>query len=94
MTRPDRPHRPHRPMRIELDAERRDRLVGAVKRFVGERFDRELSDFQADQLIDFFVAELGPPVYNQAIRDARGYLQEKLDDLDGEYYEPEEPFSG
>ncbi len=34
---------------------------------------------------------LGPPVYNQAVQDARGFVQEKLDDLDAEFYEPEDP---
>jgi len=52
---------------------------------------RELSDFQAHRLIDFFLRHLGAPVYNQAIQDARTFLQTKLDDLDGEFYEPEEP---
>ena len=79
------------PMRIKLSEERRDRLVGKVKRFFVEDFDRELSDFQARRLLDFFVRHLGAPIYNQAIQDARGFLQTKLDDLDGEFYEPEEP---
>jgi uncharacterized protein (DUF2164 family) len=42
-------------------------------------------------LVDFLVDELGPPVYNQGVRDAQAYLQEKLSDLDGEVYEPETP---
>ena len=48
-----------------------------------------LSDFQAERVIEFFLRELGAPVYNQAIGDARAFLQTKLDDLDGEFYEPE-----
>jgi uncharacterized protein (DUF2164 family) len=55
-----------------------------------EEFERELSDFQARRLIDFFVRHLGAPVYNQAIQDARVFLQATLEDLDGEFYEPEE----
>ena len=43
----------------------------------------------AQLLLDFFTRELGAPVYNQAIRDAHDYLQEKLVDLSGEFYEPE-----
>jgi uncharacterized protein (DUF2164 family) len=35
------------------------------------------------------VKELGPPVYNQAIRDAHAFVQDKLLDLEGEFYEPE-----
>ena len=79
------------PMRIKLSEEARDRLVTAVQRLFVQEFEQELSDFQAGRLIDFFVRQLGAPVYNQAIQDARSFLQAKLEDLDGEFYEPEEP---
>ena len=55
-----------------------------------DEFDEELSDFRADELVTFFLRRLGPAVYNQAISDARGYMLERLDDLDVEFREPEE----
>lgn len=79
------------PMRIKLLPDARERLSALVRQFFRDELDRELSDFQARRLIDFFVRHLGAPVYNQAIQDARAFLQAKLDDLDGEFYEPEEP---
>lgn len=79
------------PMRIKLSEDVRERLASAAQQLFVEEFDRELSGFQAQRLIDFFVRHLGAPVYNQAIKDARAFLQTKLDDLDGEFYEPEEP---
>ena len=83
----------HQPMRIRLSDERRERIVRSLRAFFTSELDRELSDFQAGLLLDFFLRELGAPVYNQAIQDARGFFQERLDDLDGEFYEPEEPSS-
>jgi uncharacterized protein (DUF2164 family) len=80
----------YRPMRIALSDARRDELVSAVRRLLAGEFELELSDFQAQRLLDFFVRQLGAPVYNQAIQDARAFLQEKLSDLEGEFYEPEE----
>lgn len=77
------------PVRIKLSDEARERLARELGKFFSEELDRELSEFQAQRLIDFLVRNLGAPVYNQAIQDARQYLQSKLDDLDGEYYEPE-----
>ena len=79
------------PMRIALSEERRGELVSAVRRFLAREFEMDLSDFQARRLLDFFVRQLGAPVYNQAIQDARAFLHEKLTDLEGEFYEPEEP---
>jgi uncharacterized protein (DUF2164 family) len=81
-------------MHVELSGDRRDGIVRSVRQFFEGQLDLALSDFQAERVVDFFVKELGAPVYNQAIRDAHGFLQEKLQDLEGEFYEPEEPHSG
>jgi uncharacterized protein (DUF2164 family) len=80
-------------MRIQLSEERRERMVRSIARFFEQDLDREISDFQAGLLIDFFVKELGAPVYNQAIQDARAFFQERIADLEGEFYEPEEPYA-
>ena len=78
-------------MGIKLSDERRDILLDEVQQLFSEEFERDLSAFQADRLIDFFLAQLGPPVYNQAVQDARRFVLAKLEDLDGEVYEPELP---
>ena len=79
------------PMRIRLSPERSARLLAVIKRHFAEEFDETLSDFRAQALLDFFVGELGPPVYNQGVRDAARYVQDKLTDIDGEIYEREPP---
>jgi uncharacterized protein (DUF2164 family) len=81
--------RPNRAMRIKLTAERRERMLRALTGYFSEHFDEQISPFKAEQLLDFLVGELGPLVYNQAIRDAHAFIQEKLRDLEGEFYEPE-----
>jgi uncharacterized protein (DUF2164 family) len=80
-------------VRIRLTDEHRARMLRSVQKFFSDRFDEEIGELRAGMLIDFFVKELGAPVYNQAIRDAHGFIQEKLIDLEGEFYEPEEPLS-
>lgn len=74
---------------ITIDLARRAALAGRLQRFFLEEFDEELSAFRADQILDFFLAVLGPQVYNQAVQDARKFMQERLEDLDGEVYQPE-----
>ncbi len=76
-------------MRISLAPERRAALVDAVQRYFEDEFDEQLSDFRAEALVDLFVRELGPPVYNQGVRDAAGFVAEKLADIEGEVYEQE-----
>jgi uncharacterized protein (DUF2164 family) len=76
-------------MRIRLSDERRASLVSEIQAYFAENLDREIGELGAGLLLDFFVRELGAPVYNQAIRDAHDFLQQKLVDLSGEFYEPE-----
>jgi uncharacterized protein (DUF2164 family) len=77
------------PLRIRLSDERRASLLEALKQHFADQFDDALSDFRAEGLLDFFVNELGPPIYNQGVRDAASYVQRKLADIDGEVYERE-----
>lgn len=81
------------PMRIELSDERRGVMFRSIREFFAEKLDQQVSDFQAALILDFFVRELGAPVYNQAIRDAHAFVADKLTDLEGEFYEPEEPYA-
>lgn len=76
-------------MRIQLSEEREQRLTADIQALFLDEFDRELSEFQARRVLVFMIRHLGAPVYNQAIQDARKFMLEKLDDLDGECYEPE-----
>jgi uncharacterized protein (DUF2164 family) len=76
-------------MRIQLSDERRALLVKLLKRHFAAEFDEPLSDFRAEGLVAFFLKELGPPVYNQGVRDAAAFIQSKLGDIDGEVFEPE-----
>jgi len=77
------------PMRIRLSEDRRALLRRSVQQYFREEFDEPLSDFRAEGLIDFFVRALGPVVYNQGVRDAASFIQDKLTDIEGEVYERE-----
>lgn len=77
------------PMHIRLDPDRRGELLDELRRYSDTEFGIEFSEFQAGRLLDYMVKRLGAPIYNQAIQDSRRFVQEKLDDLEGEFYEPE-----
>lgn len=68
---------------IELSKELRQDLLGSIKEFFLKERDEELSDFQASLLLDFILAELAPPIYNQAIEDAHRFMAAKIEDLYG-----------
>lgn len=43
-------------------------------------------------MLDYFVREIGPSVYNQAIADAQSTLEQNVADLSGTRYQPEFDF--
>ena len=77
-------------MPIKLSDERRDALLREIQIHFREKHGDEIGDLKATLLLEFFIKKLGPPVYNQAIQDARGFIQDKLGDLDGDFYEPDD----
>ena len=82
--------RPAHPISIQLSADRKQAVLHNCIKFFAEEFDEELSLFRAQRILEFFINALGPPIYNQAITDARSFLAKKLEDLDVEFYKPEE----
>lgn len=74
----------------ELSDERHQHIVHAVQGYFQSEFDETLSSFRADELVSFMLSQIGASIYNQAIQDARGYMAEKLDDLDTEFTLPED----
>ena len=77
------------PLRIRLSDERRGALKRDLSAYFEANFGEPMSDFRAEELVAYFLQKLGPPVYNQAIADARGFMLEKIEDLEVEVYEPD-----
>lgn len=73
---------------IKLSDERRKAIALSLTTFYEDVFDQTPSDYHAERLLEFFLAELGPAVYNQGVQDARAYMIDKLDDIEGDVHEP------
>ncbi len=73
-------------MEINLTEERKLALIRALTAMYRSEFDEELSEFRAEQILEFFIKTLGPAIYNQAVQDARAFITEKLEGLDAEFY--------
>ena len=76
-------------MAIRIERETRQRMVESVRRYFQQELDEEIGDLKAGFLLDFFLAEIGPTVYNRAIADAQAWMLGRVEDLEGSLYEPE-----
>ena len=77
---------------IELDKAAREAAIASIQRYFEHQLDEPLGNLQAGALLDFFVREIGPSVYNRAIADAQTRLAARVAELDIECHEDEFPF--
>jgi len=76
-------------MEIQLSDERKKSIVEEVQTYFRNEYDETIGELRAEMLVDFFIAKLGPKIYNQAIEDANIFIHDKLLDLEGILYIPE-----
>lgn len=69
-------------MDIKLSPDTEKRLHSAIQRFVAEEYGEILGALGATTFLTFCLREIGPAIYNQAIADAQGCLQERVTDLE------------
>ena len=76
-------------MSTQLHSDTETYLLGSIKRFFDTELDTDIGDLKAAMVLRFFLREIGPGIYNQAIADAQSYVNEKVADLGGERYAAE-----
>ena len=76
-------------MNTELSKEVRAEAVKSIQRYFRENMPQPVGDLAASLLLDFFLEELGPLVYNQTIAQAQARMLKYVSDLNGELYAEE-----
>lgn len=71
---------------VELSKEDRKDALASLRQYFDENMPEPLNELPAGQLLDFFLEEIAPAVYNKAIADAQARLAMRLEDLGGELH--------
>jgi uncharacterized protein (DUF2164 family) len=74
---------------IKLSDDQRKQAIASIKRYVAQELDQDIGDLKAGLLLEFFLKEIAPSVYNGAVADAQTYLRDRLADLEGVCYHDE-----
>jgi uncharacterized protein (DUF2164 family) len=64
-----------------LSDDARKHAVASIRRYFHEELGQEIGDLKASFVLDYFLTELGPAVYNSAIADAQTFFAERTADL-------------
>jgi uncharacterized protein (DUF2164 family) len=77
-------------MSIELSKQVRDEAIASIQQYFERNLPEPIGELGAGLLLNYFVEEIGPAIYNRAISNAQGRMQQRVLDLEGELYE--DPF--
>lgn len=76
-------------MMIDISKEGRAEAIASIQRYFQENLPEPIGDLPAGLLLNFFLEEIGPAIYNRAIADAQARLQLRISDLSGELFADE-----
>jgi uncharacterized protein (DUF2164 family) len=74
---------------IELSKEAHAEAIASIQQYFERNMPEPIGELPAGLLLNFFVEEIGPAIYNKAIADAQVRLTMRVADLSGELYEDE-----
>lgn len=76
-------------MTIELPNAAQQAAIASIQRYFQQNMDEPIGNITAGALLGFFLAEIGPLVYNKAVADVQQRLQARIQEIDLEVYEDE-----
>ena len=76
-------------MPIELPKEVQTEAIASVERYFNENMGERIGNIAAGALVNFFIEEVGPSIYNKAVADVQERLQVRVMEVDLEVHEDE-----
>lgn len=73
-------------MQIQLPDDARKRAISSIERYFSENMDERIGNVAAGALLGYFLDEIGPAVYNQAVADVQERLQARVMEVDIELH--------
>lgn len=69
------------PKNVKADA------IASIERYFADNFDQRVGNIAAGGLLSFFLEEIGPSVYNQAVADVQRSLMPRINELEARVQE-------
>ncbi|MEJ8836821.1 DUF2164 domain-containing protein [Ramlibacter sp. AN1133] len=74
---------------IELPKDVRQQAVASIERYFLQNMEEKIGNVAAGGLLGFFLEEIAPAIYNQAVRDVQERLRLRVEEIDLEVHEDE-----
>lgn len=74
-------------MSIEIPKEARQQAIASIERYFMTHMEEPIGNLAAGGLLGFFLEEIGPLIYNQAVSDVQAQIQARVAEVDIEVHE-------
>lgn len=74
---------------IEISKQTRTDAIASMQRYFQENMSEPIGELSAGLLLNFFIEDIGPAIYNRGVADAQTRMQLRVADLPGELYADE-----
>ena len=79
-------------MSIDIPKDARTHAIASIQRYFEAHMEEKIGNIAAGALLGFFLEEIGPLVYNQAVADVQERLQARISEVDIEVHEDAFPY--
>lgn len=76
---------PKKPI-VRLTREQTDAVTADLRRFLDQRFELELGQFEVEEILDFFAEKMAPLYYNKAIFDVQTHLKDRFESIESDLW--------
>ena len=76
-------------MTIELPKEAKQNALESIQKYFELNLEQSLGNLAAGALLQFFLEEIGPSLYNKGVADAQERMQLRISELDYEVHADE-----
>lgn len=77
--------------KVSFTNEQKAEMVSLLQKYFDDELDRELGQFEAEFLLDFFAKNIGAHYYNRGLHDARKIFENRVQAIDEDLYAIEQP---
>jgi uncharacterized protein (DUF2164 family) len=75
------------PLKLRDDVQKQ--AIASIRRYFAEELDQDVGDLKAQLVLEFFMKEIAPSIYNAAIADAHVFIHDRTTDLEDAMYQKE-----
>ena len=73
-------------MTIDISKDDRKEAIASIERYFQENMEEKIGNIAADGLLDYFLREIGPIMYNKAVAEVQECLGVRIMELDIEMH--------